>query len=266
MGLQHQELCDSPAAEHNADITTLEVLKTTPSTCEFTFSSIHTTYEIRAFQDVKKSSDSQHIVDKSISSKNAGTESLEVACEESENKGKEKKKKKKWPHYRNEVIFDLPMDDPRWLVEKNAVETMIGYRFKNALLLREAMLTLKHCNAQLEDGTILTESNYGLAQKGDATLRWVLLDCWFGQQEDHKIRSKRGETQKRLENFISDVNLSKMADEKEGDSRHSLWIGILTAIRKPQRFLSRLQPQSRPSSGQWNLIVVEAVKELGILS
>ncbi|CZT25198.1 uncharacterized protein RCC_10927 [Ramularia collo-cygni] len=120
------------------------------------------------------------------------------------------------------AVLELDLNDPRFLDEKIQVESALQYNFKDLILLREAMYTLKWYAARLPNGVLLKEANYGLAQYGDGVLRDVLLACWFGQLGPDNTRMLIGKVQQRVQAVITDKYLKKVADDH----------GITDLIRK----------------------------------
>lgn len=116
-----------------------------------------------------------------------------------------------------EAISDLLMDDPIFLAEKEHIETLLQYTFKDPTLLREAMYPLKKHPARLPGGQLLDEANFKLAQVGDTILRSTLLDYWHEQQS-----GTIGSRENRLQGLVTDANLVLVAEMH----------GIATLLRK----------------------------------
>lgn len=162
--------------------------------------------------EAKKRQEEKPTVDASRTSTEASSLSFESGTEKEKPK---KSKKQQQRDRRDPRIYELDMDDPKWLEEEAAVQEILQYKFRNRLLLREAMYTHRAHNGRLENGVLLLEANFGLAQHGDAVLRQTLTDCWFDQLEPGKKRTTIEAMQKRLAIYITDTNLEIVA-EKHG--------------------------------------------------
>lgn len=78
------------------------------------------------------------------------------------------------------------MKDPKWILTRDRVESIIDYEFRNAELLREAMYPVQKGWARIVDGVhnrTFKEGNRRLAHIGDAVLKVMAVDTWFWRMQ-----------------------------------------------------------------------------------
>lgn len=134
---------------------------------------------------------------------------------------KSRKQKRKW--VRNPRPYNLAMDNPMFLAELEYVENLLLYTFKDRILAREMLFTIRARDGLLENGILLPQFNYALALVGDDLLRTVLLYVWWREPLLDNRRPCGDPMQERLKEFITEKSLKVVAQKHGLTALMSKW-------------------------------------------
>lgn len=133
---------------------------------------------------------------------------------------------------RDAKLYDLPLDDPQFLADLSWVECLIQYTFKDRMGIREGLYTDKTRTGRLPDGVLLTESNYGIGQLGDAIMKATVMDFLIDERREYNgERLSRGKVEVWASLIVRETYLGHRADELGISALiktryHSKWLGV----------------------------------------